>query len=170
MTSSPLWPGAPGSGEPGIAEYGIRLADCPASATAPSPEPKTIATRGRRLPSRSATASAARRISSEPAAPIPQSAFRIPQSQQDPRERRRQEVRQRPRDHGPEPESGENCMRLNERSSTLAIVRISNVLASPGTPVTSAWPPTNSDTSAYAHTSSCAKRVFSNHLLCVYGH
>src|ERR1051325_3352806 len=115
MTSSPLWPGAPGSGKPGIAEYGIRLADCTASAIAPSPEPKTIATRGRKLPSRSATASAARRISSEPAAPIPQSAFRIPHSQQDPRERRRQEVRQRPRDHGPEPESREVVLALRHQ-------------------------------------------------------
>src|ERR1041385_243911 len=45
-------------------------------------------------------------------------------------------------------------MRLNERSSTLATVRTSNVLARPGTPVMSECPPTNSDSSTCSTTSS----------------
>src|SRR3989449_6603767 len=99
-----LFRSAPGSGKPGIADCGMRIADWTASAIDPRPEPKTIATRGPRLPSRAATASVARRISSDAGSSIPQSAIRNPQSQQHPRQRRRQEVRERPRDHGAEPE------------------------------------------------------------------
>src|SRR6266571_9333266 len=111
-TSSPLWPGAPGSGKPGIAEYGMRIADCTASATEPNPEPKTMATRGRRPSSLRATASVARRISSDAGWSIPQSAFRNPHSQEHPRQRRRQEVRERPGDHGAEAEARESVFPL----------------------------------------------------------
>ncbi len=40
--------------------------------------------------------------------------------------------------------SGVNCTRLNFRSSTRAIVWISSVFASPGTPTMRLLPPTNS--------------------------
>src|SRR5213080_1858878 len=82
----------------------MRIADWTAPATDPNPEPKTMATRGRRPSSLLATASVARRISSDAGWSIPQSAFPIPHSQEHPRQRRRQEVRERPRDHGAEPE------------------------------------------------------------------
>src|SRR6185369_10806454 len=45
-------------------------------------------------------------------------------------------------------------MRLKERSSTLAMVRTSNVFARPGTPVMIEWPPTNSASSTCSTTSS----------------
>src|SRR5437762_4422577 len=98
----------------------MRIADGAAPATAPSPEPKMIATRGRRLPNRSATASAARRIRSESIAPIPQSAIRNPQSQKHPRQRRRQEVRERPRDHRAEAEPGEIVLAVRDERADAA--------------------------------------------------
>src|SRR6266571_5401012 len=119
-TSSPLWPGAPGSGKPGIAEYRTRIADCTASATDPNPEPKTMATRGRRPSSLRATASVARRISSDAGWSIPQSAFRNPHSQEHPRQRRRQEVRERSGNHGAEPEPGEIVLAVRDERADAA--------------------------------------------------
>src|SRR5207247_5162460 len=95
-------------------------AEWPAPPTAPAPGPQLVATRARRLPNRSATASAARRIRSESIAPMPQSAIRNPKSQKHPRQRRRQEVRERPRDHRAEAEPGEIVLAVRDERADAA--------------------------------------------------
>src|SRR5947207_16016917 len=109
--SSPWGPGAVGWGKPGIVDCGMRIADCTASATDPSPDPKTMATVGCRSPRRRRTASAASPtrvpILLAVGSAIPHSAVRIPHLDEYPRQRRRQEIGERPGNHGAEAEAGE---------------------------------------------------------------
>src|SRR6266480_6999339 len=109
--SSPLWPGAVGWGKPGIVDCGMRIADCTASATDPSPDPKTMATVGCRSPRRRRTASAGSPtrvpILLAVGSAIPHSALRIPHLDEHPRDRCAHESRQVSRDHGAQAQPGE---------------------------------------------------------------
>src|ERR1700694_5890788 len=98
-TSSPLWPPRPGSGKPGIDRYGMRMGSATSLATKPRPEPRTIATRGLRVPSRCVTAAVAGAT-----APLPHR--RIP------RRCPGEKLAQRPPVHGAKAEPGQIVLAL----------------------------------------------------------
>src|SRR5881394_3788585 len=101
-TSSPLCPATPGSGKPGIALYAIRIGSTTSSARNPNPEPRTIATRGFRLPSRFLTTSVA--------SPTPQDSSQCG----------RQEVGQGARDHRAEAEAREIVLAVRRERADAA--------------------------------------------------